>query len=63
MNAGQYESKPPSLVIFLQKPFMWLSPCRYPPRHGGGQEPRWAASRPSVMATHRVKPSRPADGV
>jgi lysine/ornithine N-monooxygenase len=57
MNAGRYEVARRKFVDYLHLAFSQMLPLRY------SAQVCLAASRPSAMATHRVKPSRPADGV
>jgi hypothetical protein len=57
MNAGQYEVARRKFVDYLYLAFSQMLPLRY------SAQACLAASLPSTMATHRVKPSRPADGV
>jgi hypothetical protein len=66
MNAGQYEVARRKFVDYLQLAFIPMSPLRYSARAAAFAERVQAclvARRPRTMATHKVKPSRPADGV
>ena len=57
MSIGRYEVIRRKFVDYLYLAFSQMLPLRY------SAQVCLAASRPSAMATHRVKPSRPADGV
>ena len=64
MNAEQYEVTHRKFVDYLQLEVLagGTTP-QDPPLTGGYPPPRTPPSRPRAMATHRVKPSRPDDGV
>jgi hypothetical protein len=64
MNAGQYEVARRKFVDYLHLAVLagGTTP-QDPPITGGYPPPRTPPSLPSAMATHSVKPSRPADGV
>ena len=56
MNVGRYEVAQRKFVEYLYLAFIQVSPLCHRVQCGP-----WAR-RPSTMATHRVKPSRPDDG-